>query len=468
MYELRPLGRQAGGGAAAAGAGRPAARDRVAAGDVADYHLYVLLAPHLNNRGAGNTAWVGDYKGVPMLFAERNGYALALACSAPWLARSVGFVGFSDGWQELRAHGRLRDVYERAENGNVALTGEIDLGASAANSCSPWASARRRPRPASTRVASLIDGIRRGEAPNTWTVGREWQRFAERRRHPAMPTPTLVDFSAAVLRVHESKHFARRRDRQPLDSVGLREGRRRPGRLSSRVAARPGRDGRRLSGRRRASTTRGASCATCRSRRKPTATGRQNMWLDGTPYWNGIQMDEAALPILLVDLARARGALGRREREPSGRWCSARRAISCATVPSARRIAGKKNPGYSPFTLGAEIAALLVAADYADGMRRAGMAAYLRETADAWNASLEDWIYVTGTSLAPDSAAWMATTSAWRNRTRPTRRRRSTASCRSRTGRPRRATAQRPRSWSARTRSRSSASACAPPTTRAS
>ena len=38
-------------------------------GTLADYHLYVLLAPHLGNRGAGNTAWVGDYKGVPMLFA---------------------------------------------------------------------------------------------------------------------------------------------------------------------------------------------------------------------------------------------------------------------------------------------------------------------------------------------------------------------------------------------------------------
>ena len=35
----------------------------------------------------------------------------------------------------------------------------------------------------------------------------------------------------------------------------------------------------------------------------------QNMWLDGSPYWNGIQMDETALPILLVDLARREGVL---------------------------------------------------------------------------------------------------------------------------------------------------------------
>jgi glucoamylase len=39
-------------------------------GKLTDYHLFVLLAPHLGNRGYGNTAWVGDYKGVPMLFAD--------------------------------------------------------------------------------------------------------------------------------------------------------------------------------------------------------------------------------------------------------------------------------------------------------------------------------------------------------------------------------------------------------------
>ena len=35
----------------------------------------------------------------------------------------------------------------------------------------------------------------------------------------------------------------------------------------------------------------------------------QNMWLDGSPYWNGVQMDETALPVLLVDLARREGVL---------------------------------------------------------------------------------------------------------------------------------------------------------------
>ncbi|HET6446218.1 MAG TPA: glucan 1,4-alpha-glucosidase, partial [candidate division Zixibacteria bacterium] len=47
-------------------------------GVLADYRLYVLLAPHLGNRGRGNTAWVGTYKGVPLLLAQQGDQALAL------------------------------------------------------------------------------------------------------------------------------------------------------------------------------------------------------------------------------------------------------------------------------------------------------------------------------------------------------------------------------------------------------
>jgi glucoamylase len=53
-------------------------------GSAEDYRLYVLVAPHLGNRGAGNTGWIGGYKDVPMLLAEGNRNALALASSAPW------------------------------------------------------------------------------------------------------------------------------------------------------------------------------------------------------------------------------------------------------------------------------------------------------------------------------------------------------------------------------------------------
>ena len=54
------------------------------------FRLYALLAPHLGNVGSNNTAWTGDYKGVPMLYAESpSGLALALGCSVPWAKMSV-------------------------------------------------------------------------------------------------------------------------------------------------------------------------------------------------------------------------------------------------------------------------------------------------------------------------------------------------------------------------------------------
>ena len=76
-------------------------------GTLADYRLYALLAPHIGNCGVGNDGWVGEYKGIPMLFAQRDGLFLALACSTPFAALSCGYAGTSDGWQELNKHKRL-------------------------------------------------------------------------------------------------------------------------------------------------------------------------------------------------------------------------------------------------------------------------------------------------------------------------------------------------------------------------
>ena len=68
--------------------------------------------------------------------------------------------------------------------------------------------------------------------------------------------------------------------------------------------------------------------------------------------------------------------------------------------PVTQQDRWEEDPGYSPFTLAAEIAALLAAADLAEQMKEPAAAAYLRETADAWNAGIERWTYVTDTDLA--------------------------------------------------------------------
>ena len=176
-------------------------------GKLEDYHIYVELAPHLANEGANNTAWIGDYKGVPMLFAERQGAALALACSAPWLNRSAGFVGVSDGWQDLNQHNQMTWNYSRAGIGNVALTGEVDVQAGGSfvlalgfggNSFEAGQRA----------LASLLDGFDNARS----TYIHEWQNWLETLL-PLLPqnnpkaAQTLYMVSAAVMRTHESKRF---------------------------------------------------------------------------------------------------------------------------------------------------------------------------------------------------------------------------------------------------------------------
>ncbi len=47
-----------------------------------------------------------------------------------------------------------------------------------------------------------------------------------------------------------------------------------------------------------------------------------------------------------------------------------------------------------------EIVALLAAADLAEAASDSVIAAYLRETADAWNESVERWTYASGTELS--------------------------------------------------------------------
>ena len=367
-------------------------------GRLEDYHLYVLLAPHLGNRGAGNTAWIGDYKGVPMLFAEREGIALAMACSVPWLKRSAGFVGSSDGWQDIAAHKQMTWAYDRAENGNVALAGEVDLVTGAGEFLLALGFGLNAAEAGYRALASLYSGFDHARA----TYVSNWKRWQETLLplDRSRPSPKdLYRVSTAVLRLHESNRFrggliaslsvpwgfARGDDDLggyhlvwPRDLVEAAGG---------LLAAGAGEDCLRI-------------LNYLRITQEFDGHWPQNMWLNGTAYWSGVQMDETAFPILLVDLARRQKAL--KDDRLHRFWPMVCRAAGfiVRNGPVTQQDRWEEDPGYSPFTLAVEIAALLAAADFADVRQESSLAAFLRETADAWNAAIEKWIYVKNTELA--------------------------------------------------------------------
>ncbi|MEP7216054.1 MAG: glucan 1,4-alpha-glucosidase [Anaerolineaceae bacterium] len=358
-------------------------------------HLYALLAPHIGNRGTGNDGWIGDYKGMPMLFAQRDSTTIAMACSAPFRAMSAGYAGTSDGWQDISVHCQMTWQYDRATDGNIALTAEIDLE-SCANEFVLAIGFGETPSEAG-QVARLA--LEQGFDHLVEHFVGEWQRAGidEHRVeqvHP--PGEPLVPISLAVLRAHDSK-------RVPGGFVAS---------LSIPWGSDKGDDdlgGYHLVWPRDLVETAGGLLAagdSAAARRAfhflvatQDADGRwpQNMWLDGTPYWSGIQMDEIALPILLADQLRREDALS--SVDP---WPTVRRAASyiVRNGPVTQQDRWEEDPGYSPFTLAVEIAALVTAADFADRAGANEQATYLRETADLWNASIERWTYASGSDLA--------------------------------------------------------------------
>jgi len=180
---------------------------RAAIGALRDYRVYALVAPHLVNRGAHNTAWIDDYKGVPMLFAEGSGTVLAVACSAPFVARSAGFVGFSDGWQELSRNFELRSRYDVARDGNVALTGEIDPVACDGHFVLAIGFGQHAAEAALRVRASLAEGVDAALTAHTreW---REWQEaLAPLDRSLPAGAANPYRISTAVLRTHAARSF---------------------------------------------------------------------------------------------------------------------------------------------------------------------------------------------------------------------------------------------------------------------
>lgn len=374
---------------------------RALLGALANYRLYALLAPHLVNRGAGNTAWIDDYKGTPMLFAEGRGTTLAVGCSAPFLARSVGFVGFSDGWQDLERHFELRWRYDIASDGNVALTGEIDLTACDGSFVLALGFGQTAAEAAIRVRASLSQGVDSAlaEYVSAW---RAWQDTllpldADIPRERA----NTYRVSTAVLRTHEARSFAGGYIASLSIPWGFSKG---DEDLGGYHLVWP-RDLVETAGGLLAAGAKAEARAVIyylRAIQEADGHWSQNTWLDGTPYWQGVQMDECALPILLVDLAWREGAL--REPELRDLWPMIKRAAEyiVRNGPVTGQDRWEETGGYSPFTLAAEIAALLAAADCADRFATPAQAAYLRETADIWNSFVERWIYAERTPLASE------------------------------------------------------------------
>jgi len=362
------------------------------AGDL-DLRPYVLLAPRLGTAGRENVATIRQFGAWRVLGAEQGPFGLALGAvdevqADAFGATSVGYVGASDGWQDFDRNGAMTWRYANAGPGNVAMMGALPRKAVLALG---FGSSIRAG--ASVALASLLEPFdrllaRQIEVWHLWHLARNEHSMLQPDESDELADAFVL--SSMVLRTHRDKTFPgtmvaslsvpwgnSRDDRGGYHLVWPRD-------LVQCATAMLA-----LGAEREARNTLRYLMAT----QKPDGSWYQNQWLGGTPYWHGLQLDEAGFPVLLAAALAERDALG-------GTVVNEmiRRALSfiASTGPSTPQDRWEENAGLNTFTLAVCIAALVAGA----GSLAPSARDFALVLADFWNANLESWISVRGSGLA--------------------------------------------------------------------
>jgi glucoamylase len=289
--------------------------------------------------------------------------------------------------------------YKRAENGNVAVCGEIDLTEAEETAFIIAIGFGMNANEAGQRaLASVLDGFSsaRHEYMNGW---KQAQENINDYSHREEGETSLFRISAAVLQTHHAQQFPGGYIASLSIPWGFSKG---DDDLGGYHLIWP-RDLVEIAGGLLAAGARHAAMTVLhylRLAQEPDGHWLQNMWLDGSSYWKGVQLDETALPVLLVNMLYHHGVLDRKSVQEF--LPMVRKAISFLVQngPCSQQDRWEENAGYSPFTLATEITALLAAADLLELNGENKTAGYLRETADTWNDNIEAWTYVTDTDLS--------------------------------------------------------------------
>jgi glucoamylase len=346
------------------------------------YRLGLIAAPHLGSTGTDNTAWVGD----DALYAAIADRGLSIVADGPMADLSAGYVGASDGWQDLARHGRFTYAFQHASHGNVALSTALvhPAGVIAVGFGPTAVSARRLARAA---LAEGYDPLRQDFIDG-------WERWGSGLTIPSTGAGADIDeeamISAIVLKGHEDRSYPGAvvasmstpwgNTTNTLGGYHLVWPRDATMSAFALIAANQIDDARRIL----------AHMIACQ---RPDGAWSQNYFPNGEPFWTGFQLDETGFPILLAAKLREIGSP-----EMPGVSDMVRRAVAALASrgPASDQDRWEENPGISAFTVAVAIAALVAAQPWLDDQARD----YALDLADDWNERIEQWCYVVGAPMA--------------------------------------------------------------------
>jgi glucoamylase len=355
---------------------------------------YALLAPHLNGGGAGNSARSIDVAGQRCLLCWKGDTSLSMGADCGFTRTSCGYVGTSDGYQNLIKDMRMSWQFGQALDGNIAVMGEIDVAAHREFTIALSFGDGHH-----SALAQMMQTLATPYAEHVERFIVQWGRSAFPKGLPGVSTDkgTLMRISQNVLLAHEDKTYSGAFIASASIPWGASKGDSDLGgyhlvwtrdMVQTATAM--------LACGRTDTALRALVYLACTQR--PDGSFAQNFWIDGAPYWSGLQLDEVAYPIILAWRLWKEDGLGNFDVFP---FVERAASFLVRYAPVTQQERWEESAGYSPSTLAVVISGLVCAADIARSRQAVELAGFLESYADWIEAHLDEWTTTNDGVLLP-------------------------------------------------------------------
>lgn len=355
--------------------------------------LYALCAPHLEIGGAGHSGYIAIANGQRILMAQKGSTWMAMAATVPFSHLSCGYVGKSDGWTDLHDNFQMDWEFDRASDGNIALTGELDLSKHQEFTLGvAFGNSEHRAK------ANLLQSLGLPFQEHIEHYKRQWDDAAlhlKKLTSTSFDQGNLYNSSYSLLLAHEDKAFGGALVASLAIPWGEAKGDNDQGgyhlvwtrdMVNSATALLAAGD----------TATPLRALIYLAVSQYPDGGFAQNFWVSGDAYWTGIQLDEVAFPIMLA--WRLQCEKGLADFDPFNLVRNgAAYLIRNGPVTQQERWEGAS--GYSPSTLASNIAALICASLVFHERGDEEAATFVEEYADYLEVHVEDWTVTTTGSL---------------------------------------------------------------------
>jgi glucoamylase len=355
---------------------------------------YVICNPHLEVGGTGNNAYVVEVSGRQLLVAEKEDRWLAMGASCPFARLSCGYLGSSDGYTDLKKNRTISFEFDEAKNGNVVLTAQLDL-----SGIQEFTIGIAFGESLPSAISSLFQSLGAAYNEQRKVFIHQWEEAAKSRlslNGASGDQGRLFESSYNLLLTHEDKLY----QGAFVASLAIPWGEARDDKS--------GKGGYHLVWTRdmvesaMGLLAAGDTCGPTRAliylaaRQKGDGSFPQNFWVNGEAFWDGMQLDEVAFPVLLAWRLHQLHLLG--EFNPRVMVDRAA-AFLLYSGPVTGEERWEEGSGYSPSTLAAIISAFICAASFARADHDDEIAAFLESYADFLRSHLEEWTVTTKGSL---------------------------------------------------------------------